>query len=102
RGGHVTGVQTFALPIFVGLSRHEDSPAHGLAETPAVVERDYDDLKTLNEVLTRPVHYPQSPLVLDYADRHGILLIPEVPAWQLGGTQLASPRMQALERRQLR
>jgi len=86
----------------VGLSRHEDSPAHGLAETPAVVKRDYDDLKTLNEVLTRPVHYPQSPLVLDYADRHGILLIPEVPAWQLTRDQMANPRMQALERRQLR
>ena len=86
----------------VGLSRHEDSPAHGLAETPAVVARDYNDLKTLNEVLTRPVHYPQSPLVLDYADRHGILLIPEVPAWQLTREQMANPRMQALEQQQLR
>jgi beta-glucuronidase len=86
----------------VGLSRHEDSPAHGLAETQAVVAADYRDLKTLNEVLARPVHYPQSPLVLDYADRHGILLIPEVPAWQLTRDQMASAHMQALERRQLR
>jgi beta-glucuronidase len=86
----------------VGLSRHEDSPAHGLAETPAVVSADYRDLKLLNEVLARPVHYPQSPLVLDFADRHGILLIPEVPAWQLTHLQMASPRMQALERSQLR
>jgi beta-glucuronidase len=86
----------------VGLSRHEDSPAHGLAETPAVVTADYRDLKTLNEVLARPVHYPQSPLVLDFADRHGILLIPEVPAWQLTHLQMASPQMQALERSQLR
>jgi beta-glucuronidase len=86
----------------VGLSRHEDSPAHGLAETPAVVEADYGDLKTLNEVLTRPVHYPQSPLVLDFADRHGILLIPEVPAWQLTRDQMAGRRMRLLERSQLR
>jgi beta-glucuronidase len=86
----------------VGLSRHEDSPAHGLAETPAVVAADYRDLKRLNEVLARPVHYPQSPLVLDFADRHGILLIPEVPAWQLTHLQMASPHMQALERSQLR
>jgi hypothetical protein len=86
----------------VGLSRHEDSPAHGLAETPEVVAADYRDLKTLNEVLARPVHYPQSPLVLDFADRHGILLIPEVPAWQLTHLQLADPHMQALERSQLR
>ena len=53
-------------------------------------------------MLTRPVHYPQSPLVLDYADRHGILLVPEVPAWQLTRDQMASAHMQALERRQLR
>ncbi len=85
----------------VGLSRHEDSPGHGLAETPAVVAADYRDLKTLNEVLARPVHYPQSPRVLDFADRHGILMIPEVPAWQLTRVQMASPHMQALERRQL-
>src|SRR5439155_17530204 len=63
---------------------------------------DYDDLKTLNEVLTRPVHYPQSPLVLDYADRHGILLVPEVPAGQLTREQMARPAMLALEERQLR
>jgi beta-glucuronidase len=86
----------------VGLSRHEDSPAHGLAETRAVVATDYRDLKLLNEALARPVHYPQSPLVLDFADRHGILLIPEVPAWQLTHLQMSSPRMQALERSQLR
>jgi hypothetical protein len=86
----------------VGLTRHEDSPAHGLAETPRIVNADYADLKTLNEVLTRPVHYPQSPLVLDYADRHGILLVPEVPAWQLTRTQMADPKLRALEKQQLR
>jgi beta-glucuronidase len=86
----------------VGLSRHSDSPANGLAESSEVVDADYDDLKRLNEVLTRPVHYPQSEAVLDYADRHGILLIPEVPAWQLLADQLGNPRLQALHRAQLR
>jgi beta-glucuronidase len=86
----------------VGLTRHADSPAHGLAEPRDVVDADYDDLKRLNQVLTRPVHYPQSEAVLDYADRHGILLIPEVPAWQLDADQLGDRHMQALERAQLR
>jgi beta-galactosidase/beta-glucuronidase len=86
----------------VGLTRHSDSPANGLAELPEVVADDYDDLKRLNQVLTRPVHYPQSEAVLDYADRHGILLIPEVPAWQLLADQLGNPRLQALQRTQLR
>jgi beta-glucuronidase len=86
----------------VGLSRHADSPTEGLAESPALIASDYDDLKQLNEVLTRPVHYPQSDRVLDYADRNGILLVPEVPAWQLSASQLADPRIRRLERAQLR
>ena len=86
----------------VGLTRHADSPEHGLAETTQVMAADYDDLKRLNEVLSRPVHYPQSDFVLDYCDRNGILLVPEVPAWQLTRDQMASPHMRSLERRQLR
>jgi hypothetical protein len=86
----------------VGLSRHADSPEHGLAETMAVMAADYADLKTLNTVLSRPAHYPQAEFILDYADRAGILLIPEVPAWQLTAEQLHDPHMRELERRQLR
>jgi hypothetical protein len=63
---------------------------------------DYDDLKLLNEVLSRPVHYPQHKFILDYADRHGILLIPEVPAWQLTQEQMYSDQMRDLEKQQLR
>ncbi|MCX7683182.1 MAG: DUF2723 domain-containing protein, partial [Anaerolineae bacterium] len=86
----------------VGLTRHADSPAHGLAETVAVMAADYDDLKTLNMVFSRPVHYPQHQFILDYCDRNGILLIPEVPAWQLTAQQMADPHMRALEKQQLR
>ncbi|MCI0394166.1 MAG: beta galactosidase jelly roll domain-containing protein [Chloroflexi bacterium] len=86
----------------VGLTRHADSPEHGLAEPVTVMAADYDDLKRLNMVFSRPVHYPQHPFILDYADRHGILLIPEVPAWQLTAGQLADPKMLAVAQQQLR
>lgn len=86
----------------VGVTRHADSPANGLAETLAVIAADYEDLKRLNQVLTRPVHYPQADAVLDHADRTGVMLIPEVPAWQLRRIQLGDPRMQLLEQAQLR
>ena len=86
----------------VGLTRHADSPWHGLAETVTVMTRDYDDLKTLNMVFSRPVHYPQHDFILNYCDRHGILLIPEVPAWQLTAEQMESEQMRELERQQLR
>jgi len=53
----------------VGLTRHADSPQHGLAETVAIITRDYEDLRTLNMVFSRPVHYPQHAFILDYCDR---------------------------------
>jgi beta-galactosidase/beta-glucuronidase len=86
----------------VGVTRHADYPGQGSAETISAMAADYDDLKTLNEVLSRPVHYPQHKFILDYADRHGILLIPEIPAWQLTQEQMNSEQMRALEKHQLR
>jgi beta-galactosidase/beta-glucuronidase len=85
----------------VGITRHADYPGQGAAETVTAMAADYDDLKTLNEVFSRPVHYPQHKFILDYADRHGILLIPEVPAWQLTQQQMYSEQMRELEKQQL-
>lgn len=85
----------------VGLSRHADTPQHGLAETIAVMAADFDDLKRLNMVMGRPVHYPQDEFILNYCDRNGILLSPEVPAWQLTATQMADPHIRELEKQQL-
>jgi beta-galactosidase/beta-glucuronidase len=86
----------------VGITRHADYPGQGSAETISAMAADYDDLKTLNEVFSRPVHYPQHKFILDYADRHGILLIPEVPAWQLTQEQMNSDQMRDLEKQQIR
>lgn len=85
-----------------GMARHEESSWEGLAETSGTMLRDYDDMKSLQMTLTRPVHYPQNPFILDYADRHGILLIPEIPVWQFSEEQLKDPRVLALARQQLR
>ena len=85
-----------------GLARHEDSPAEGLAETPETMRRDYDDLKALNTTLSRPVHYPQNRYILDYADRHGILLIPEIHLWPFREAQFADPKVLALAGQQMR
>ena len=85
-----------------GLARHEDSPWEGLAETRGTMQHDFDDMKALHATLTRPVHYPQNPFILDYADRHGILLIPEIPVWQFDESQLANPKVLRLARQQMR
>ena len=85
-----------------GMTRHEDSPQEGLAETAGTIRHDYDDMKALQVTLTRPVHYPQNPLVFDYADRHGILFIPEIPVWQFSEKQLSDPKVLALAKQQMR
>jgi Glycosyl hydrolases family 2, TIM barrel domain/Glycosyl hydrolases family 2, sugar binding domain/Glycosyl hydrolases family 2 len=85
-----------------GMARHEDSPWEGLAETPGTMRHDFDDMKALHMTLTRPVHYPQNPFILDYADRHGILLIPEIPVWQFDEAQLSNPKVLALAQQQMR
>jgi beta-glucuronidase len=84
-----------------GMTRHEESPWEGLAETTGTIKHDYDDLKVLHTTLTRPVHYPQNDRVFDYADQHGILLIPEIPVWQFTGEQLSNPRVLALAKQMI-
>jgi beta-glucuronidase len=84
-----------------GITRHEESPWEGLAETRGTIAHDLDALKALQVTLTRPVHYPQHEDVLDYADRHGILLVPEIPIWQFSEAQLADPRVLALAKQMM-
>jgi beta-glucuronidase len=74
----------------VGMTRHADSPEFGLVDPYFVMAADYDDMKRLNMVLSRPVHYPQDESVLEYCDRNGILLVPEIPAWQITAKQQLS------------
>jgi beta-glucuronidase len=84
-----------------GITRHADSPWEGLAETPGTMLHDYDDLKALHVTLTRPVHYPQHAFILDYCDRNGILLIPEIPMWGFGEEQMKDPKVLALAKQMM-
>ena len=84
-----------------GMTRHADSPSEGLAETAGTMLRDYDEMRALHVTLTRPVHYPQHPLILDYCDRHGILLIPEIPMWGFAEAQMKDPKVQALAKQMM-
>jgi beta-galactosidase len=65
----------------MGLERMGGSnPEFGMAEPKSWIVHDHDDLKHLNCIFTR-VHWPQDSRVLDYCDRHGILIQSEIPAW---------------------
>jgi beta-glucuronidase len=84
-----------------GMTRHEESTQEGLAETRGTILYDWNDMKALNVVFTRPVHYPQHPDVLDYADRNGVLLVPEIPIWQFSEEQMQDPKLLALAKRMM-
>jgi len=65
----------------MGVERMAGSnPEFGMAEPSQWITHDHDDMKHLNCVFTR-VHWPQDKRVLDYCDRHGILMQSEIPAW---------------------
>lgn len=65
----------------MGVERMAGSnPEFGMAEPTGWITHDHADMKHLNCVFTR-VHWPQDRRVLDYCDRHGILMQTEVPAW---------------------
>ena len=65
----------------MGVERMAGShPELGFAETAEWIDSNHRDMKSLNCVFTR-VHWPQDRRVLDFCDRHGILMQEEVPAW---------------------
>lgn len=65
----------------MGVERMAGSnPEFGMAEPKEWIVHDHADMKHLNCVFTR-VHWPQDRCVLDYCDRHGILMQTEVPTW---------------------
>lgn len=65
----------------MGVERMAGSnPDFGMAEPNEWIVHDHVEMKHLNCVFTR-AHWPQDRRVLDYCDRHGILMQSEVPAW---------------------
>ena len=65
----------------MGVERMAGSnPQYGMAEPEEWIRHDHEDLKELNCVFTR-VHWQQDKRVLDYCDRHGILIQEELPSW---------------------
>src|SRR6185312_5488229 len=76
-GFHLNGERVRLM----GVERMAGSnPEYGMAEPSEWITHDHDDLKNLNCVFTR-VHWQQDRRVLDYCDRHGILMQSEVPCW---------------------
>jgi beta-glucuronidase len=55
-------------------------PEYGMAEPLHWIEHDHRDMKELNCIFTR-VHWMQDRRLLDWCDRHGMMMQLEVPSW---------------------
>ena len=78
----------------MGVERMAGSnPDYGMAEPAEWIEHDHADMKNLNCVFTR-VHWQQDRRVLDWCDRHGILVQLEVPTWGGGTFQNMTPDLE--------
>jgi len=65
---------------FRGFGRHEDSPVRGKGHDPALMVHDFALMEWIGANSFRTSHYPYSEDVLDYADRHGVVVISETAA----------------------
>ena len=79
---------------FKGFGKHEDFPIHGRGHDLAVMLHDFELLEWVGANSFRTSHYPYDEAVLDYADRHGVVVIDETAAVGLNldtGTPILGP-----------
>jgi beta-glucuronidase len=65
---------------FRGFGKHEDSAVRGKGHDDVFMVHDFALMNWLGANSFRTSHYPYAEEVLDYADRHGIVVIDETPA----------------------
>jgi beta-glucuronidase len=65
---------------FTGFGKHEDLTVIGKGHNDAYLVHDFELLRWIGANSFRTSHYPYSEDVLEYADRHGIVVIDETAA----------------------
>ena len=65
---------------FKGFGKHEDSMLRGKGHDDVVMVHDFALMRWLGANSLRTSHYPYAEDVLEYADRHGVVVIDEAPA----------------------
>jgi beta-glucuronidase len=65
---------------FTGFGKHEDSPVRGKGHDNAYLVHDFQLMEWIGANSFRTSHYPYAEEVLEFADRHGIVVIDETAA----------------------
>ena len=68
------------IPVFMkGFGKHEEFMVIGKGLNHALIVKDYNLMKWIGANSYRTSHYPYSEEMMEYADRHGFLVIDETP-----------------------
>ncbi|WP_396643598.1 beta-glucuronidase [Microbacterium sp.] len=65
---------------FTGFGKHEDAPVRGRGHDDAFMVHDFELMRWIGANSFRTSHYPYAEDVIDYADRHGIVVVDETAA----------------------
>jgi beta-glucuronidase len=65
---------------FTGFGKHEDSPVRGKGHDDAYLVHDFQLMEWIGANSFRTSHYPYAEEVMEFADRHGIVVIDETAA----------------------
>ena len=84
-----------------GCNRPLDYPGYGSLDPEAILIKDLGLIKNGSMELSRISHYPVSDALMDWADKNGLLLIPEAGNWQMTPKQMSDPLMRAKFQSQL-
>ncbi|WP_316574362.1 beta-glucuronidase [Nocardia canadensis] len=65
---------------FTGFGKHEDTPVRGKGHDNAFLVHDFQLMEWIGANSFRTSHYPYAEEVMDFADRHGVVVIDETAA----------------------
>ncbi|MEV0642397.1 beta-glucuronidase [Streptomyces sp. NPDC050619] len=65
---------------FTGFGKHEDTPVRGKGHDDAYLVHDFQLMEWMGANSFRTSHYPYAEEVMEFADRHGIVVIDETAA----------------------
>ena len=66
---------------FTGFGKHEDTAVRGKGHDNAYLVHDFQLMDWIGANSFRTSHYPYAEEVLEFADRHGIVVIDETARW---------------------
>jgi beta-glucuronidase len=66
--------------LLQGFGKHEDAAVRGKGHDDAFMVHDFELMDWIGANSFRTAHYPYAEEVLDYADRHGVVVIDETAA----------------------